>query len=109
MHQSVSLLQSPPSKTIDQEKLCKVETLACQYYLTNGAAAQFALVPSKYVLVSFQDLPELLLPMRTQIGADLDSFIDLLPPNPQLRMAIRCKFLSGLAIKVANFYLDSLE
>jgi hypothetical protein len=77
--------------------------------LTNGAAAQFALVPSKYVLVSFQDLPELLLPMLIQIGVDLDSFTDLLPPNPQFKMAARCKFLGGLAIRIANFYLDSLE
>jgi len=77
--------------------------------LTNGAAAQFAFVPSKYVLVYFQDLPELLLPMFTQIGVDLYSFIYLLPPNPQLRMATRCKFFDGLAIRVANFYLDSLE
>jgi hypothetical protein len=77
--------------------------------LTNGAATQFALVPSKYVLVSFQDLPELLLPMLTQIGVDLDLFTDLLPPNPQLRVTAQCKFLGGLAIRVANFYLDSLE
>jgi len=77
--------------------------------LTNGAAAQFTFVPSKYVLVSFQNLPELLLPMLTQIGVDLDSFTDLLPPNPQLMMVARCKFFGGLAIRVANFYLDSLE
>jgi hypothetical protein len=77
--------------------------------LTNGAAAQFALVPSKYVLVFFQDLLELLLPILTQIGVDLDSFTDLLPPNPQLKMAARRKFLSGLAVKVANFYLNNFE
>jgi hypothetical protein len=49
--------------------------------LTDGAASQFALVPSKYVLVFLKGCPELLLPMLIQIGVDLDPLTDLPPSN----------------------------
>jgi hypothetical protein len=49
--------------------------------LTDGAVAQFALVPSKDVLVFLQGCPQLLLPMLIQISVDLDSFTDLPPSN----------------------------
>jgi hypothetical protein len=49
--------------------------------LTDGAVAQFALVPSKNVLVFLKDCLELLLPTLIQIGVDLDPLTDLLPSN----------------------------
>jgi hypothetical protein len=76
---------------------------------SNGATAEFSLVPSKDVLVPLQNSPDLLLSFIIQFGVYPDSLVDFSPRIVHFLMAGRCQFLSGFAIKVTIFHLDSLQ
>jgi hypothetical protein len=76
--------------------------------LSNGATAEFSLVPNKDVLVPSQNSPDLLPFYIIQSRVDLDSLADFSPPIVHLLMVGRCQFLSGFVIKVIIFHLDSL-
>ncbi len=77
--------------------------------LTDGAVAQFALVPNKDVLVFLKDCPKLLLPTLIQIGVNLDLLTDLLPSNLLLRVAAQCAPLIGLVIGFGSSRLGGLK
>jgi len=77
--------------------------------LSNGATAEFSLVPSKDVLVPLQNSPDLLLSFIIQFGVYPNSLADFFPPIVHFLMARRCQFLSGFAIKVTIFHLDNLQ
>jgi len=76
-HLFVFSLSPLPSRIIDQEIPCKVEILAYHKMFSNSAIAQFTLVPSKNILVTLQNLLELLLLLFIQTNVNHDSLTSL--------------------------------
>jgi hypothetical protein len=58
--------------------------------LSNGATAEFSLVPSKDVLVSLQNSLDLLPSFIIQFNVYPDSLVDFSPPIVHFLMAGRC-------------------
>jgi hypothetical protein len=54
---------------------------------TNRAATQLALVPSKNILVLFQNFPKLLLRFHIQTGIYSNSLTDFTPPSAHFVLA----------------------
>jgi hypothetical protein len=77
--------------------------------MLSNAITEFSLVPSRNVLVPLQNSPDLLLSFIIEFGVYPDSLTDFSPPIVHFLMAGRCQFLSGFAIKVTIFHLDSLQ
>ncbi len=94
---------------LTKRHLTRWEPLCVHKMFPNSVTTQFPFVPSKHILVTFQDLLELLSLLLIQVMIDSNLLVDLFPPCAHFMIVRQFQLLTAIVVKATVLCLMNLQ